>query len=146
MKQLNPHQLAVLEALRSGEYTQMMGELRDSYRGSQACFCAEGVIADLAVKAGLGTWKMDCFVPASESGMPFSIAYQNIPGFGVTEDDLNISDVTLRKFATPTQLAMLREYSAFNEGGKNRVNLLNDSGAFTFEQLAELLETEWQNA
>lgn len=146
MKQLNPHQLAVLEALRSGEYTQITGDLRDSYRGSHACYCAEGVIADLAVKAGLGTWEMDCFVPTGASVMGFSIAYRNIPGFGVTEHDLNISDATLRKFATPTQLAMLREYSAFSEGGMNRVNLLNDSGAFTFEQLADLLETEWQNA
>lgn len=41
-----------LAALRSGEYEQGQGELRDAHNR----FCCLGVLCDLHAKAGLGEW------------------------------------------------------------------------------------------
>lgn len=45
-----------VEALRSGEYEQGRGALKSGDR-----FCCLGVLCDLFVKDGLGTWGQDLF-------------------------------------------------------------------------------------
>lgn len=42
-----------VKALRSGNYSQCSNALRDD----RGCFCALGVLCDLAVKAGIATWQ-----------------------------------------------------------------------------------------
>jgi hypothetical protein len=57
-----------LEALRSGEYMQTTGELRNG-----AGFCCLGVLCDLHAKqTGKGHWKDDAYFSASagDSGVP----------------------------------------------------------------------------
>lgn len=42
-------------ALRSGEYNRWEGQLR-SFCSYGSCFCPEGILVDLAVKAGITSW------------------------------------------------------------------------------------------
>lgn len=51
--EFGPRQLALLKALRSGEYKQCFGSMRVSKDGD-TCYCAVGVAADVS---GIGEWK-----------------------------------------------------------------------------------------
>jgi hypothetical protein len=66
-----PKQL-IIAALRSGEYKQGHGLLRN---GRTGCFCIAGVICDVAAKAGHGEWLrwLDswCFVLDGPQGFAY---------------------------------------------------------------------------
>jgi hypothetical protein len=62
----------LIKALRSGEYKQTTGQLKDN-----DCFCVNGVLCDIAAKDGIGNWNYDTFI-VNERGrtilLPFEIA------------------------------------------------------------------------
>lgn len=63
-----------VEALRSGEYQQGRGQLRD---GDQ--FCCLGVLCDLHSKAGLGEWRGDIYNDHIESLPESVVVWADVP-------------------------------------------------------------------
>lgn len=136
MPELNDHQRAVLDALRSGAYIQIIGELRSNRGDGTSCFCAEGVIADVAVQHGFGEWTGETF--CSKYGEA-TFAFEPVEGFNIDSGDLYVPSRLLGQFATPEQM------STFNSVTAVRISTLNDSG-FTFAQIADMLERTWTHA
>lgn len=111
-----------LEALRSTDYGQTTGELRNSMGG----FCCLGVLCDVAAKSGVGRWRGDEFKASyagqsqgSEGVLPDPVAHW--AGMGWTTDTGGIE--------------------ALKGLQKESVELadLNDSG-FTFAQIADVID------
>lgn len=106
-----------LAALRSGEYTQGTGTLRDEFDN----FCCLGVLCAIAVKDGLeidvaapgenGAWSYD----GEEWFLPPKVSYWA----GMDKNDPRIA-----------------------VSGYTRVSDLNDDAGMTFEQIADVIEVE----
>ncbi|WP_155299014.1 hypothetical protein [Deinococcus kurensis] len=137
MPELNDHQRAVLGALRSSAYNQIIGELRDNRADGTSCFCAEGVIADVAANYGFGEWTGETF--CSKYGDITAFSFEPIEGFNIDRGDLYVPSRLLGQFATPEQMSTFGRVTAV------RVSTLNDSG-FTFAQIADILERTWTRA
>jgi hypothetical protein len=110
-----------LKALRSGEYKQTQGQLRED-RGNSAGFCCLGVLCNLHAKANpeIASHETDPEYYMGESGTPPDavLKWAGLPF--ETEDDRNVS-VTYR--------------------GKPRSLVgLNDSENLSFKQIANVIE------
>lgn len=112
---------ALIAALRSGEYAQ--GDLALCNGGR---YCCLGVAADLTVKAGEGEW-------LNEANGPYiSFLY-------------NGSVEALRAFL-PSPL--LKKFGLFEDDSDDDawcLVRLNDSGGYTFTEIADLLERKYIN-
>lgn len=112
---------ALIAALRSGEYAQ--GDLALCNGGR---YCCLGVAADLTVKAGEGEWLNEA------NGSYISFLY-------------NGSVEALRAFL-PSPL--LKKFGLFEDDSDDdawSLVRLNDSGGYTFTEIADLLERKYIN-
>lgn len=112
---------ALIAALRSGEYAQ--GDLALCNGGR---YCCLGVAADLTVKAGEGEW-------LNEANGPYISFLYN----GLVEP--------LRAFL-PSPL--LKKFGLFEDDSDDdawSLVRLNDSGGYTFTEIADLLERKYIN-
>lgn len=103
-------------ALRSGEYTQGQGSLKNN----KSKYCCLGVLCDVAKKEGLAV---------VEKYLPFEGVY-------TFDGDMTFLPYSVRHWA---QLSTEAPYVLVG-GGMERLDHLNDSGDFSFNQLADLIE------
>lgn len=112
---------ALIAALRSGQYAQ--GDLALCNGGR---YCCLGVAADLAVKAGEGEWLH------GEGSPPYSF--------------LSKDSIGAQRAFLPSPL--LKKFGLFeNDNDDDAWCLvhLNDSGGYTFTEIADLLERKYIN-
>lgn len=109
---------ALIAALRSGEYKQGTRTLC-----ADGQYCCMGVAADLAVKNGVGEW----LKPPHDSNRH---AYLREPGY-----------IPLRAFLP---VPVLQMYGLTDDDAWSFVHL-NDSGKYTFTQIADLMERKYIN-
>lgn len=108
-------------ALRSGNYSQSAGILRDD-RG----FCCLGVLCDLAVKAGVAT--------SIESAIgEGTIAYLDKDALPGSTGDVAYLPQSVMKWAGLT--------ASNPQAGDDYLSSLNDNG-FSFEKIADVIEKE----
>lgn len=127
-------------ALRSGEYKQAKGSLEvtsehvESSGCSKTGFCCLGVLSDLAVKAGIVTRSVDEY---------FRVHYG-------TDNDMSTGHLphAVRDWAGMGSVDGLRDNAAYLSGGadhyKSSLMELNDYSAFTFAQIADVIEAEYE--
>lgn len=135
------HKSAVLDALRSGEYKQGHGFLRQG-----DCYCVLGVLADVALKLGAkGHWESgtDFFTLVSgEFGrmnrdfLPLNIL--EFYGQAERRHDLHIGPARLNRLSDELQQELLDELAVSADADLSLMGL-NDSGA-SFELLARVIE------
>lgn len=107
-------------ALRSGEYTQAQGTLKNAAGG----FCCLGVLCDLYAKEKLsGRWDEDLLSDQDEA-LP---AQQVCHWAGFPEH--------------PTKARLLKEQDVSINGVQSPLSTQNDAGA-TFEQIAAAIEAQ----
>lgn len=100
-----------MEALRSGEYGQYDVVLKQA---GEENFCCLGVACDVfQTMTGRGRWD-DCAFVVGENESETSLPKPVMEWLGIDQDDPKI--------------------------GQDHISTLNDSGAYTFEQLANILE------
>lgn len=119
-------------ALRSGDYQQGTGCLRECQPGEPERFCCLGVLSDLAAKDGIGQWSTEV------SG--------TIPDFvadGHTED-AGLIDPVLAWAGLPADQGAEPRLSY--DGTRHWVARLNDGGAgapqLSFPEIADLIEQQ----
>ena len=126
---MNPERKAeLLAALRSDDYKQGAGYLK---RGDE--FCCLGVATDLAVKAGLGTWRElegmrnSEFIPAGETVDPGQGECGLLPrevarwlGIEETNPIVEVGDYPTRQ----------------------RLTVLNDERGYLLSEIADLIEEQ----
>lgn len=103
-------------ALRSGEYPQGYGALWNN-KG----YCCLGVLTDLAVKAGIGTW----IVPPND---PKGYVYEDVEGIGWTA-------------YLPTEVKAWADMSGGRmEDTIEALMVMNDSDQMSFADIADYIE------
>lgn len=114
-----------IEALRSGQYKQGTGLMRNS----QNEFCALGVLCDVYVRDGLGSWEKptpDATHPDSwQMHAPYSVESEMFPPTAVA-----------RWAGFEDRMPFLH-----TDDGPEPVYVLNDNGV-SFELLADLIEAD----
>ena len=111
-----------INALKSGEYTQGVGQLRKDDK-----YCCLGVYCDLQAKKGLGEWRGNYFWH-SKGG------YTGTGGENVVLPPMNLIGTGQRNLPL------------FRGGGLLPMDALNDRVKLSFEEIAELLEGLLQEA
>lgn len=112
---------ALIVALRSGQYAQGDLALCDGGR-----YCCLGVAADLTVKAGEGKWLNEA------NSLRPSFLYNGL--------------VEAQRAFLPSPL--LEKFGLFEDGNDDNAWFLvrlNDSGGYTFTEIADLLERKYIN-
>lgn len=97
-------------ALRSGEYEQARGRLRDG-----DTFCCLGVLCDLHHKAGLGYWYGEYYADENEALPGAVVDWAGVPDFNPS-----IKDIPL---------------AVYNDG-----NSTDDIRPHSFQEIADLIE------
>lgn len=112
---LNPNAQKLVDALRSGEYTQTTHQLRD---GTDA-MCCLGVACDVAAADTGGEWQRTAFCVGDESQSGF------LPG------------------AVQLWLGFWEKNGEYenNEGQCTSLSIMNDTGK-TFPEIADIIESE----
>ena len=122
MSKMNPEwKTKWLNALRSGEYAQGSGVLRDP----EDKFCCLGVLTDLVIKDGEGSWQKS----------PNKHSYGTLTPDGRNADDCYLPDWVMAKTDIDSPYGEVR----FSDGGWARLASMNDKGA-TFEEIANVIE------
>lgn len=103
-------------ALRSGEYTQGQGSLKNA----KSEYCCLGVLCDVAKREGLAV---------IEKYLPFE-------GLYTFDGDMTFLPMSVENWA---QLSTEAPYVLVG-AGMERLDHLNDSGDFSFDQIADLIE------
>ena len=128
-----------IEALRSGKYEQTQNNLRD-VNG----YCCLGVLCDVIIKETEPEqgWELD---EDKNTYSLFDIHYGGLPTpyqqmMGLITDE---GEIELNLIKNESTAIRLKEYEA---GTSRRVILtvLNDSGKWSFEDIADLIENEPQ--
>lgn len=118
---MSPKEL-IIAALRSGEYKQGHGLLRN---GRTGCFCIAGVICDVAAKAGHGEWLRGLdvwrFAPEGSQGLAYSSS---------------MPDTVMAWAGMPHEQLDHPIY------GPTPIYRLNDSYKVAFKEFADLLEKQ----
>ena len=104
--------------LRSGEYRQIKGKLRNKENGR----CCLGIACDIAVKNGVGIWDNTHFLP--EGHGEFASIYQSV-----------LPDKVLKLFGLP----IITQFSSVVAIPGTTLAALNDAGA-SFEKIADIIE------
>jgi hypothetical protein len=112
-----------LDALRSGEYSQATGMLRKS-KDDSFCFCALGVLADLAIKTGgVGEWT---YLP----GYGWAHRVETVDSDGIPDWDETV--------AVPAPKAM--EWADMPYTVAEGIWFLNDGEKKSFSEIADYIE------
>lgn len=122
---------AWVRALRSGEYEQGQGQLRDF----EDRFCCLGVLCDLAVKAGV-----DVKVEEGDSAYSYDSSSDFPPR--VVRDWIGV-DVSAPFYEKP-ETGTCDSEGCDCSSDRNTLAELNDDG-MSFEQIAEVIEGKWLN-
>jgi hypothetical protein len=115
---VNAAETALVEALRSGRYTQTQGVLRDG-----DAFCCLGVACDIS---GLGRWR----------GMGASNSYGYVTA-ATNAEHTGILPIAVRDWLGWENTAPSIQVP--DQPGRIKLDHLNDVG-LTFEQIADLIE------
>lgn len=119
----------VVTALRSGEYTQTSGRLKNG-----RCFCVWGVLCDLAAKEGVGMWDGDEFLTTGRGFLAASHAPQEVREWaGALDNQIELTP------AEKLYVESIRK-CRFSE---DSLSGLNDDGV-PFPILADIIENHWR--
>jgi len=111
---MNPEiKAAWVAALRSGEYSQGRGRLRNDH-----AFCCLGVLCDLHRKAGLGEWRNTVYVP-----------------FGDIPESMQLPSAVDRWAGITNDRITRGVLPAYNDG-----DIDNQIGEHSFGQIADYIE------
>lgn len=149
---MNPEIKALwIDALRSGDYTQARGTLRETDReGNTVGYCCLGVLTELAVEAGVATRK------GRADGSPNTCTYyhsannpeewgensgllRSVREWAGMED--SSGTLTEEVVATRTYHNGYEEVSV--DDSYNSLIGLNDSAGYTFAQIADVIEAQF---
>lgn len=114
-----------VEALRSGEYVQTKNMLKSVDGG----FCCLGVLCDIHAQESSGKWEEDddsgfCYYDHNQEILPYSVrSWAGIQNGGSGE---------------------FQDYDALGHARQRCLALMNDSGDYTFDQLADIIEQNWE--
>lgn len=119
-----------IEALRSGEYRQGQDRLRTEHNGA-ASYCCLGVLCDLLVKDGKGTWERDV------AGRYYFQANENrLTGIEENTSVLPASALRLTGIESPNPFVTFDRKTAES---RSSLAYLNDHGA-SFDRIAGIIE------
>ena len=128
-----------VEALRSGKYEQIQSNLRTNYG-----YCCLGVLCDVIIKETEPEqgWELD---EGRSAYHLFGIHYGGLPTtyqqmMGLITDEGEIELNLIKNEATAMRL---KDYVA-GRSGQVILTVLNDSGGWSFEDIADLIENEPQ--
>ena len=153
MNQINGR--AWLDALRSGHYPKGRGKLRQGLEGEPECYCVLGVATELAVAAGI-------LPPGVRDELSGVYTYSDPPEPVVELDAVELLVQALDKLDSlevviPTYDGLMPRavrqwleidpsFCSLRVSVDNRylgVGGLNDTGAYSFPELADLIEAEY---
>lgn len=120
---------AWVEALRSGEYQQTNGKLRDD-KG----FCCLGVLCDLAVKEGIGTWD-------TEPRISYEITFISSSDPSHWSGTMLTDEVV--RWAGLVDQDPIVPVPAGNGNRMVTLSWLNDDTGATFAEIADAIEKEF---
>lgn len=130
-----------VEALRSGEYRQGVGRLAKKVDGRKE-HCCLGVLCDLAVKAGV-VFERET-LPISSN--PWYANYAFDESYEITLPEVVSEWAGLQDDNPSVEAALYKSEDDDDEyvpiDGEYSLAELNDSGNYTFEQIADLIETQ----
>jgi hypothetical protein len=124
-----------LKALRSGEYEQGTGALRDL-----SFYCCLGVLCDLGAKAGLGAWADD-----TDGDLEFIAFHDKMPAKGGSIPDTSETSLTLAVMewagldGNDPEVTIKAGPEEGEVDRNEALSCLND-GNYTFKQIADLIE------
>ena len=128
-----------VKALRSGKYEQIQSNLRTKHG-----YCCLGVLCDVIMKetGSETTWELD---EGGDRYKLFGIHYGGLPTtyqqmMGLITDEGEIELNFIKNEATAMRL---KDYVA-GRSGQVILTVLNDSGGWSFEDIADLIENEPQ--
>lgn len=126
---------ALLDALRSGEYTQTHGYLK-TREDDKDCYCAAGVLTDLAVREGVVAWgrteisgASDRVYQETDDNYAFGLSPKVARWAGLRYEDDIVYDDSI--YVGPGQAA---------ETFGTSVVALNDSAEMSFAEIADVIE------
>jgi hypothetical protein len=123
---LNENAKAWVAALRSGEYAQTEGVLTRIRPGGGMSHCCLGVACELAKEAGLEMLVFDGESEVFEQNRSYNDQKSVLPL--IVEEWLGLSD------ESGSADRLMEGYTSLAE--------LNDTGAFSFEDIADIIESE----
>lgn len=135
---LNEHAKQLVAALRSGDYLQGRGSLRNVAYDGEPLHCCLGVASDLLVQEGNSEWQ------GVGDDLDVLFVYRDYDGvsYGESETELVEDVMNYYGFATPEGGFMCGFVYETLTGITGRSLMdLNDSGA-TFEEIADCIESE----
>ena len=111
-------------ALRSGEYTQTHGCLRND-----TGFCCLGVATDIYIR---------------ETGKNWVTITGSTERYGLDVGDPAILDVSTLAHEVKDWFGMKTQTGVIFDNDASTLSILNDSG-YTFKEIAEVIEENWQS-
>lgn len=128
-KPMNPKVKALwLDALRSGEYKQGSGRLQTS----DGKFCCLGVLCDLAMKSGV--------IQPPKKKLAHAVHGEIVWFYGDWDYDFISVPTDVQRWAGLSDRNVLIRFSPDDGSEEIYLSDLNDSGEYTFDEIADLIE------
>ena len=118
-----------LDALRSGEYQQGKGHLANIDEERSESYCCLGVACEVAIKDGLGLIK--------------NIGPRNVINYGLARESGFLPNEVQQWLGHDEGNVMVDFTDGESHTREEHVAFLNDSGKWTFEQIADALEAKY---